>query len=152
MIVTAMLAWFEEPTDLLDACVRSLGGFCDRIVAVDGAYDLTPGKARRSPPEQAEAIEKAASAAGIEAEIFVPGRVWEGQVQKRDFMLRLAAERSDYVFACDADYIVRCEVPAVRAELEESDADAFRLRFHTPIPAGFDVKRHATKGVDLNLA
>jgi hypothetical protein len=50
MIVTGILAWWDEPPELLDACIRGLGDIADRIVAVDGAYRRYPAATITSPP------------------------------------------------------------------------------------------------------
>jgi hypothetical protein len=60
MVVTAMLAWFNETVEELHRAVTSLRTIADRVVAVDGGWDLYPGARASSPPEQADAIRSAA--------------------------------------------------------------------------------------------
>lgn len=132
MIVTAMLAWFNEDPEQLRRAVLSAATLVDRVVAVDGGWDLYPGAAESSPPEQAEAIMAAAAEAGIVAEVH-PGRRWTGQVEKRHHMLQLAAEGSDWVMPLDADWIIRGDRETIRAELQDTRCDAMIVEFFTPL-------------------
>lgn len=131
MTVTAMLAWWNEPVELLDACVRSLARIADRVVAVDGGYERWPGATRTSPPDQAAAITTAGKAAGVKVEIYEPEGLWPGQVAKRDYMLRAAAQRSSWVFPVDADWILHGPREAIRHELEETRFNVVDVAFYT---------------------
>lgn len=135
-----MLAWWDEPPEELDACVRSLPVLCDAVVAVDGAYEMTPGKTAASPPEQADAILAAAEAVGLDARVIVPDRIWIGQVEKRDYMLREAAKDANWLLAVDADHRLVGDRDKIRAELASlgTRADAIRHDFHTPPPKRMD--------------
>lgn len=131
-----MLAWWDEPPADLYACVRSLRVLCDAVVAVDGAYEMTPGALARSPEEQADAIRKAAADAGLDHATVMPSEVWTGQVAKRDFMLHEAAPGSDWLLAVDADHRLVGDRETVRAELAAAQAlgvDSIRHAFHTPL-------------------
>lgn len=134
MIVTAALSWYDEPVDLLDACVRGLAGVADRIVAVDGAYRRYPGATPTSPHEQADAIRAAAEAVGIEHDIHVVDNLWAGQVEKRSYLLKAASVGSDWILIVDADHIVHADGPAARAELERCgpNVDVVSVSFFTP--------------------
>lgn len=135
MRVVAMLAWWDEPPDELTACITSLPTICDAVIAIDGAYEMTPGATAASPDEQAEAIKTAAAAAGIEASVVVPDTVWVGQVEKRDFMLRQAAADADWLIAVDADHRLIGNRDKIRAELAGlRRVDSIRHDFHTPAP------------------
>lgn len=136
MKIVAMLAWWDEPPAELEACVASLPALCDAVVAVDGAYEMTPGATAASPPDQAEAIWEAAVRHGIEARVIVPDKIWTGQVEKRDAMLRLAAEDADWVIAVDADHRLVGNRLDVRREIERvgTSADSIRHDFYTPMP------------------
>ena len=129
-----MLAWWEERPEDLAAYVESVANLADLVVAFDGAYPITPGATIASDPEQAAAIRDAATAAGLEAEVVVPDRLWKGQVEKRDAMLRLAASRADWLLGLDTDCRVICNRAAVRAELKTTDADSILHDFYTPAP------------------
>lgn len=143
MIVTAMLAWWDEPPDMLATCVESLPVLCDRLVAVDGGYELTPGATAQSPPEQAKAIRAAAKKAGIPLDLYVPETLWEGQVQKRDFLMQQATKEADWVMPVDADYVLHGPRDAIRSELGRVEADSVQVEFYTSVPEGLDVKRVA---------
>lgn len=138
MIVTAMLAWWNEQPEDLDRCVRSLASVADRVVAVDGAYRRYPGATVKSPPEQAEAIRAAAEAVGLEAVIHVPKRLWKGQVEKRDFLIRQASIDSDWLAGVDADFLIVGDRRRVRHDLEtyERDVDVVRVVLETPVGRG----------------
>jgi SOS-response transcriptional repressor LexA len=118
MIVTAALAWWNESPKFLTACVLALGNIADRLVAVDGAYRRYPDATIKSPVSQVRAIRAAAKAAGIECVIVQPDELWAGQVAKRTFLLREAANGSDWVLVVDADHIVHTDRVAARAALE----------------------------------
>lgn len=115
MIVTAMLSWFDEPLELLEDGIRSLAGFCDRLVALDGAYAFTPGAAANSPGDQAQAIMRAAVTAGLEVGIH-RGTVWSGQIEKRQRLFELAAD-SDWLLIHDADHELQGDPADFRAFL-----------------------------------
>lgn len=132
MIVTAMLAWFNETPRELHRAVTSLQTIADRVIAVDGGWNLYPGAAASSPPEQAQAIQQAAESIGIEADIHTTGQVWAGQVDKRDYMLQHAAPTSDWVLPLDADWVLHGNRNQIRHELEHTEADALIVDFYTP--------------------
>lgn len=138
MKITAMLAWWDEPADELYACVRSMRTLCDAIVAVDGAYEMTPGATRLSPPDQAAAIKKAAHDSGLsDCTIVFPEKIWTGQVEKRNAMLERAVEGSDWVVAVDADHRHAGDRDAIRREIRRlhGGAESIRHDFYTPPPA-----------------
>jgi hypothetical protein len=132
LTVTAMLAWFDEPPDLLEQAVDSVAVVADRVVAVDGGYELAPGAKPLSPRPQAERIRKAARAAGLELILVEPSGLWKGQVAKRHFMLRLAAQESDWVMPLDADWCVFGNREQVREEIGRTKAEALTVDFSTP--------------------
>src|SRR4051812_3500825 len=97
MIVTAMLAWYDESPELLRCAVESLVGVADRVVALDGGWEGWPGARPESPPKQREAIVEAAEAADLSCMTVSNTSLWSGQVAKRDYLLGLAAFDSDWV-------------------------------------------------------
>jgi hypothetical protein len=131
MVVTGMLAWYDEDPAILYRAVRSLDTIADHLVAVDGRWNLYPGQTVSSPPEQAQAIREAAHDAGITADIH-PAQEWTGQVAKRNRMLWIASNTSDWVLPLDADWELVGNRTKVRAELEHAKADALTVPFHTP--------------------
>lgn len=131
-----MLAWWDEPADELYACVKSMRVLCDRVVAADGAYEMTPGATVRSPDEQADAIRTAAADSGMDCTIIYPDKVWEGQVAKRAAILDEAVIGSDWVIAVDSDHRLVGDRDQIRAELEQfHDVDSVLHDFYTPPPA-----------------
>lgn len=152
MIVTGALAWWDEPPEDLAACVASMANLCDRVVAVDGAYVMTPGGKAVSPQEQVRAIEEAALAADIDCVVWAPKRLWPGQVAKRCYMLRVAASGSDWVMNLDADHRIVCDREAVRGVLEESESDWIQHWLRTPVPPGTNVQEVAPHAWHANAA
>lgn len=112
-----MLVWYDEPPRLLRQAVRSAAVICDRIVAADGAYELVTDPKPSSPPSQRAAIRDEARKHGLEV-AFVRSRIWPGQVAKRDFVLQIAKQDSDWVMVLDADWHITGDRDAIRAELE----------------------------------
>lgn len=133
-----MLAWWDEPPEELDACIRTLPVLCDRVIAVDGAYEMTPGATASSDPAQAAAIKEAALDVGIDFSIITPSKLWAGQVAKRSFMLQLAAKEADWLLAFDADHRLIGDRRSVRTELEQlgTNVDSILHPFYTPLPNG----------------
>lgn len=131
--LTAMLIFWDEPPGRLRAWAKSVGQLADRIVAADGPFvDYAHARAK-SPAKAIRALEQGAEEAGVELEI-IPGRIWEGQRSKRDFLLKRCVELgTDWLFWSDADELItECDPSAIRAELAASDADVFKVWRHTP--------------------
>jgi hypothetical protein len=152
VIVTAALAWYDEPVELLDACVRGLAGVADRVVAVDGVYRRFPHQRESSPPEQAAAIAAAAMDIGIESVVVTPARAWAGQVEKRSALLREASVGSDWIMVVDADHIVHADGPAAREELSTIDADVVSVPLFTPENADRDLGSSAATNWHAGMA
>lgn len=125
MNVTAALCWYDEPVEALERCVASLEGVCDRLVAVDGRWDVFPGARDLSPLEQKLAIQAAARAAGIKDEVHGGGPfAWESQVAKRSYAIERAASTGDWVLVIDADeHISSSDRAALHALLAATDLD-----------------------------
>jgi hypothetical protein len=138
MIVTCALAWWNETPEDLARCVRGMATVADRVVAVDGAYVRYPGATITSAPEQAEAIRATAQEVGLEAVIHIPDRLWAGQVEKRDFLMRQAAIGSDWIAGVDADFLISGNRLRVRRDLERygDDVDVVRVVLETPVGRG----------------
>jgi len=160
VIVTAALAWFDEPLWQLEDCVRGLPTIADRVVAVDGGYARYPSAAASSPEDQADTIRRVAAEVGLECEIHTPDRLWAGQVEKRSFLLQKATEGADpardWFMAVDADHIWTGPRRLIRLEVEQAPAnqDGFTVPMFTPMnpdrplaesAAGEWHKQHADK-------
>lgn len=150
MIVTAMLAWYDEDPAILHRAVASLACIADRLVAVDGRWDLYPGASATSPPEQAETIKNAARVAGIQL-IIDQGKHWSGQVEKRNHMLQLA-KGSDWVLPLDADWELEGDRDRIRAELAAVTADTLSVLFCTPTNPARSLSESAATEWHANMA
>lgn len=134
MIVTAMLCWYDEPPALLRQCVRGAATLCDRIVAADGAYQLVKDRHSSSHGDQRQAIKAEAKANGLEVEFLRP-RIWAGQVEKRNAVLQVAKNGSDWVMTLDADWKISGDKIAIRQELRHFLANGYEqisVNFVTP--------------------
>jgi hypothetical protein len=123
-----MLAWFDEPPKLLAQAVGSLAGWCDVLVYADGAYALTPGRRRRSPQAQYDAIEDTAAAAGIDTVLVERSAGWSGQVEKRDALVRAASGVADWVMPFDADWELSGNVAAARIAVDRTWLDSLLVQ------------------------
>lgn len=122
MIVTACLAWYMEPPEFLDRCVRSLAPFCDRLVALDGPWDLFPATAEASTVEEVDAIAAAAYETGLDLTVG-QGR-YSTQVAKRDALMRLAGRGADWLLVIDGDEHLEVPLPEIaRGALEATRND-----------------------------
>lgn len=101
MIIAAALCWYDEEPRILRRCIMSLAGIADVLVALDGPYADYPTASPESPLDQRDAIEGAASDAGIE----IVALSWPGltQAAKRTALYREAARRADWLLIIDAD-------------------------------------------------
>lgn len=152
MRVTAMLAWFDEPPELLAQAVESASIVADHLIAVDGGYRLRPGARAKSASEQCEAIRYAAKRAGMAYEIHQPDSVWDGQVEKRDWMLKRACEDSDWVIPLDADWVFKGDAIAVRDEIEAATVPVLRVAMHTPYDGSRPLEQVASTAWHEQLA
>lgn len=134
MIVTGMLAWYDEDPAILHRAVTSLSVVADRLIAVDGRWDYYPGHPTPSPKPQYDTIRKAARNVGLDLELHLrhEAQPWAGQVAKRNHMLALAAPGSDWVLPLDADWEFQGDRDTIRQQLATTTADAMRVAFHTP--------------------
>jgi hypothetical protein len=131
--ITAALAWFDEAPEDLDRFVRALPGAVDRLVALDGGYERYPGAAASSPPAEKNAILEAAKDVGLPV-IFGESRLWVGQLQKRNALIRLAGEDSDWIFTLDADHILHGVKEEFRHEVDRLRRfDRVDIEFYTTI-------------------
>ena len=119
MIVTAMLCWYDEPVALLRQAIKGAAKVCDRVVAADGAYELIHDAKAESPKAQHRAIEDECRKRGLEL-VFLEPRIWKGQVEKRNAVLQVAAQDSDWVMILDADWKITGERQLIRRELADA--------------------------------
>jgi len=128
--VTCMLAWYDEDPATLYRAVSSAACIADRIAAADGRWDLYPGQHAKSPPDQYDAIRDAAQDAGLDLAIEHRDH-WTGQVQKRNHLLRMA-QPATWLMPLDADWELNGDRAHIRPQLENAEADALIVAFHTP--------------------
>jgi len=133
VIVTAMMAWYDEDPAILYRAVTSAATIADRIIATDGRWDLYPGGRKASPTSQYAAIRMAAFDARLKLDMTsrfdVP--TWTSQIHKRNHMLE-QAQPTDWLMPLDADWELQGDRHKIRAELQATDADAITIPFHTP--------------------
>lgn len=104
MRIIAVTIWYNENPEHLSALTRSLAGFADGLVAIDGAFAYFPDASTRSPQEQVDALVKGCEEANVELLLHRPNRLWEGEVEKRNASLRLAGTLdADWVVVVDGD-------------------------------------------------
>jgi hypothetical protein len=133
--ITAALVWYDENPEDLELCVRGIAEIADRIVAVDGAYRRYPDAHIASPPEQAETIRRVAAETGLECDIYIPDRLWAGQIEKRSFILKRAWAGTDWIAIVDTDWIIHADRAAARRELElwyRRGVDVITVSLFTP--------------------
>lgn len=132
MKLTANLVFWDEPAKDLYAWAKSIGQLADRIVAADGPFALYPHDDVHSSDVALAALRDGAADSGTELHLL-EGREWEGQVAKRDAVIK-ASEPTDWVFWSDADErIVTCDKPAVLEALASNDSvDSYCIYRTTP--------------------
>lgn len=128
---------------MLAACVSSLAGVVDHIIAVDGAYMLYPHGQSASDPSQLRVIEEIARGLRIGFTAHVPAQVWAGnEVEKRNHALRLAeavTSPDGWYFIHDGDCVVTYIAPDWFDKLDEIARDDWgtitvAVRETRPIP------------------
>jgi hypothetical protein len=130
MKITACLCWYDEPLELLMACVGSLGGLADELVALDGRWNHFPGDAFRSPQEQSEAIFGACHATGLKGVLGHPAYApFASQVEKRQRLVDIATMRdADWLLIVDADeHVLAHDRDALELALIETQRDVAEL-------------------------
>lgn len=112
MKLVALLAWYDEPAEMLYDSLAPLMPHIDRLVAVDGAYPYYPDGRAESGADQYEAIKDAVYGQSTSWEIITPGRVWHDETEKRTQMFSYAACHTtpdDWYLVWDADFfLIRC--------------------------------------------
>lgn len=140
--IIACVIWYDESPDDLAAMARSLAGFADGMVALDGAFATFPIERDGhpwSPSDQAQALTDGC-AGRMELILYQPilAGVWPGhrgnEVEKRNASVRIAGQvmGADWVFNCDADMLL------------EEFGDARRVMARSP---GYDVVQDDVEGI-----
>lgn len=132
MIITAACAYYDDDLALVEKCVPSWATVADRVVVCDGRYArYEPEGPTASPPEHRARIAELCDRAGLELLWDSPGRVYAGQVEKRDRLLQLASEGSDWIVNADADHRFTGNREETRAELADLDCQSAECMFQT---------------------
>lgn len=125
MHVAAVVCWYREPVDHLGRLAASLRGFADALVAVDGPWRSFPHPhGARSTDAEVEAL---GAAPGVPVVVERPLTVWDSQIVKRSYAMRLAADaigRDGWLFVIDGDEWIDegLDPVAARATLEQAYA------------------------------
>jgi hypothetical protein len=110
--VAAVVIWYDENPEDITRMVRSMGGLCDYMVAVDGVFRNFPdAKKAWSDKEQIAAFSEACGEVGIELLVYQPKAIgrWLGrfkgeEVPKRNASFNLCSVfQPTWVIVCDAD-------------------------------------------------
>jgi hypothetical protein len=129
MKVTAALMFYAEPPEELDAQVRALGGFCDRLAAVHGHWNGFPVPDGYSEAEECATVVKAAADAGLELNLQ-SGLGFPGELSHRNWTLASALKDTDWLYLMDADERVLSH-KGVRDELDHMTCDVGTVEFFT---------------------
>lgn len=156
MTIVACLAWYDEPIEFLDRCVRSLAGFADKLIAYDGAWELFPDGKTMSPADQILTILRAANDIGIDGHL-VSSKPWASQVAKRDALMRDASKCGDWLFVIDGDeYVADAYAAHTRAILGAACGDVATVVCEntTDLPVGYraPIRRFYRAPVSVDLA
>jgi hypothetical protein len=124
-----LLAWFDEPQDLLIRCVRALADAgVDHVVAVDGRYALYEANHDVSSAYEYAGILLVCKTLGMRCTIHQPSGPWTGgEVEKRTFLFTLAhavAEPGDWFWVQDADQVATEWPTDLKDRLAGSEHDA----------------------------
>lgn len=132
MKIYALLSWYDEQPEHLRRCVRSLKGFADVIVGVDGAYATFPHTSAASSVIQHWTLSDTARTSGF-GYYLTYGRRWASEIEKRATMFQYGrdagATAKDWFLIVDADMTLGHYAPETRDLLAASDADVAEVRF-----------------------
>lgn len=113
--VTGILSFYDEPIELLAACVSGMCRVVDHVVAIDGSYLLYPNGQPSSDPQQMRIIEEICRGSNVGITTHTQTQRWHGnEVQKRNHALRLAeavTSPEGWYLVLDADCVVTYATP-----------------------------------------
>jgi hypothetical protein len=132
--IFALLSWYDEEPEHLKRCVKSLAGFADVLVALDGAYATFPDAKPASSFVQRWALTDAVYESGLSYKTTEPYHPWESEVQKRATLFELGrragATPDDWFLIIDADMSLAEFKPEARGVLEATDLSVAEVRWH----------------------
>lgn len=128
MTVAACLAWYDERLEHLAACVLSLAGHVDRLIAADGAWHDFPGGQPVSPGVQRDVLVKSARATDIDL-VELPPATYPTQTIKRAALMETAAAdpHIQWALVIDADETLHVLQPGWRDQLANTDRDVAKI-------------------------
>lgn len=158
-MITACLAWYAEAPAVLERCACSLGGVCDRLVALGGRWEGFPEIPGDDVDAQVAALEAGCRRAGVFLDASWARDPWPSQVAKRaELMLTARGWQPDWLFVIDADeYIADANTDAIHTALETTLADAATIH-GIRVPHKLSVRRpwrrmyRANTGVTVEIA
>lgn len=134
--IAACVAWYDEPLESLERCIRSLPLAADVLVISDGRWrDFHDEGPTSSPREQRDLVWRAATEAFPQrALIYERGRraPWPSQVAKRAHMYAVGASVAEWVLVIDADeHLERCDRTQLVSYLGETKSLAATVGMRT---------------------
>lgn len=104
--IVAALCWYDEPAEPLERCIKSLAGFADTLVSLDGAYKHFPHKTVHSPKEQHDNLTRITAKHGIKHKPIAATDTPLTQAEKRTRLYRAAVDEAGsggWILIIDAD-------------------------------------------------
>lgn len=140
MRVIALLSFYDEPIELLVACLSGLAkAGVDHVVALDGRYAMYPADAPISHVNQHSAIVLACRNLGMACTLSVPNEPWAGnEVEKRTALFALGwsvARDGDWFWVQDADQIVSDIPNGWKERLAATQHDVATVTMHDCVVA-----------------
>jgi hypothetical protein len=127
MRLIAILIWYDEPNAVLGQCIAGLQyAGVDHVVALDGKYELFPGDAFLSSPEQQGLVALACRSLGMGCTLYIPPATWPGEVEKRNHSFNMAlaeAYPDDWFVVVDADIVITLVPGDLKARLAATECD-----------------------------
>jgi hypothetical protein len=134
--IIALLSFYDEDPDWLERCILSLELLqCDRLIALHGAYSLYPGASPKCSPDELRAVAVAANVAGVKCTSILPAKVWDSEIEKRNFLFELAEQEArpqDWYFVVDADEFVTHAPRDLRERLNATPFDVAAVELKEP--------------------
>lgn len=125
MTIAVCVAWYDEPLESLERCIRSTRLLADTIVTYDGRWEAFDDDGPVHSPDDQRALVR-----DLVAELYpTTGYVMEtyskplkSQVDKRARLYRTGANVADWIFALDADeHLEHCDLDQLTATLATTD-------------------------------
>ena len=130
-MIVALLAFYDEEPDMIEATVRSLAPLCSTVVAVDGRYAAFPGERTASAPVVRKRVVDACRESGMRLEMHTPTEPFASESAKRALMISLGQAHTcaeDFYLVIDADEVM------AHGDLEGAvlEHDVYSVGYHDP--------------------